>query len=550
MNYETNAGKSKWYSHLVRLSGLVFFAVLVWNMYWIATHGNFASIGASIFSIAFMFAIGLITANGILTIINNWNYKEVTPSLWPDTEQKPTVAIIIPTYGEPLKIILNTIKSVAEQNWPNQKRLIIVSDDGRRSWVRSAVKKYKLENKDFNILYFTPPQQGHTKRLGDAKSGNLNAALRYIIKKFPYVQYVETRDADDLLGTPDFLSYCVNHLVEHPEISFVQTIKESVTHPADPFSNNESVFYRSTMPAKNAVNSAFPCGSGLVWRMSELKRLKGFPTWNLVEDLQSGFEILRIGGVGEYLPIVGAVAQIAPEDIPNFYKQRGTWALDSMRLFFWKNPFFTRGLSIWQKLQFLELEFSYALSFAMIIFIVSLVLNLVFNMFPTIDNPESFVRHFILFALSMEIFNILKAREMPYSAINRTRQIWLGLMPVFLVACVKALFHGPSQKPAYKVTRKYHEIAWYWRETLAHKLIVSVLTLSLAYNILYVNHGVMTVNAIAIFWSIFFIYNFARTIKNSWHGINVRKALYEKMPVIDLDELRQKTIGLARMSLF
>ena len=32
---------------------------------------------------------------------------------------------------------------------------------------------------------------------------------------------------------------------------------------------------------------------------------------------------------------VGAVGQHAPEDLPNVYKQRGTWALDTMRLLIW-----------------------------------------------------------------------------------------------------------------------------------------------------------------------------------------------------------------------
>ena len=54
-----------------------------------------------------------------------------------------------------------------------------------------------------------------------------------------------------------------------------------------------------------------------------------FPTWNLVEDLQSGVEALRRGWRGLYLPIVGAVPQHSPEDVPSVYKQRGTWAVDT-----------------------------------------------------------------------------------------------------------------------------------------------------------------------------------------------------------------------------
>ena len=89
------------------------------------------------------------------------------------------------------------------------------------------------------------------------------------------------------------------------------------------------MFYRGQMLARNAHNAAFPCGSGLVWHRDALLDIGGFPAWNLVEDLQSGVEALRRGWRSLYLPIVGAVGQIAPEDLPNFYKQRGTWAIDT-----------------------------------------------------------------------------------------------------------------------------------------------------------------------------------------------------------------------------
>jgi hypothetical protein len=38
--------------------------------------------------------------------------------------------------------------------------------------------------------------------------------------------------------------------------------------------------------------------------------------------LQSGLEALRRGWRGIYLPILGAVGQHAPDDVPNYYKQR------------------------------------------------------------------------------------------------------------------------------------------------------------------------------------------------------------------------------------
>jgi cellulose synthase (UDP-forming) len=104
----------------------------------------------------------------------------------------------------------------------------------------------------------------------------------------------------------------VGQLVADERVAFVQTIKEAQVSAGDPFNNRESMFYRGQMLARNASNAVFPCGSGLVWRRSALREIGEFPTWNLVEDVQSGVEALRRGWRGLYLPIVGAVGQHSP----------------------------------------------------------------------------------------------------------------------------------------------------------------------------------------------------------------------------------------------
>ena len=275
------------------------------------------------------------------------------------------------------------------------------------------------------------------------------------------------------------------------------------------------------MPSRYSANAVFPCGSGLVWRLSELKKIQGFPIWNLVEDLQSGYEILRIGGRGAFLSIVGAIGQIAPEDIPNFYKQRGTWALDTLRLFFYRNPLFTKGLSIMQKFQFFELEFSYLLSFAIFIFIFVISFSLVTGIYPIVSSIEDNFIHFIIFALSLEIYNIARARGIKYSEQWRARQIWFGLMPVFMWATLQALKHGSKRKPEYRITKKFHTYAWYWKETLLQKFIIGILAISIIIS-LFIRNDDPLMTLPLIFWASYFIYAFAQVVKNSWHGLTTK----------------------------
>jgi cellulose synthase (UDP-forming) len=57
--------------------------------------------------------------------------------------------------------------------------------------------------------------------------------------------------------------------------------------------------------------------------------------------------------------------------------------------------------------------------------------------------------------------------------------MWTGLAPVYMLACCKAILGGPNRKPIYKVTRKTHEFAWYWRETLPSAILATLVPVAL-----------------------------------------------------------------------
>lgn len=199
----------------------------------------------------------------------------------------------------------------------------------------------------------------------DGQAGNLNSALEFLRGRFPHVRYIETRDADDEVGVTRFLSHTVGQLEAEGRFAFVRTVKQAQVSPGDPFVNLNGDFYRGQMLARNAANAVFPCGSGF-WRRSALDDIGGFPRWNLVEDFQSGIEALRRGWHGCYLPIVGAVGQHSPEDVPNVIKQRGTWAIDSVRLLIWGQR---QGLTLRQRLAFAETLLFYLHSFTLLVYV-------------------------------------------------------------------------------------------------------------------------------------------------------------------------------------
>ena len=63
-------------------------------------------------------------------------------------------------------------------------------------------------------------------RDGAAKAGNLNSALAHMLERFPAVTHIETRDADDELGSANFLRHTVGQLEADERLAFrVQTVE-------------------------------------------------------------------------------------------------------------------------------------------------------------------------------------------------------------------------------------------------------------------------------------------------------------------------------------
>ena len=307
--------------------------------------------------------------------------------------------------------------------------------------------------------------------------------------------------------------------------------KEAQVSPGDPFNNRESMFYRGLMLSRNAANATFPCGSGLVWRRAALEDIGLFPTWNLVEDMQSGVEALRRGWRGIYLPIVGAVAQHSPEDVPNVYKQRGTWAIDTVRLVVWGK---LRGLNLRQRAQFLELFFYYLHSFVVLIFIPCIILSLL-GYVPFQTNGPGFVAHVVPAVLATEAwmlalnrpYNDRRRRQRhPVRDLWRMRVIWTGMAPVYIKATVRAILGGPNRKPVYKVTRKHADPRWHWGHTMPQATVLAITFCAAAYAL---REGTVP-SPIAllpvIYWGGLYVAQFAGFVARSWYGVvNLRDAV-------------------------
>jgi cellulose synthase (UDP-forming) len=474
------------------------------------------------------FAANLFTLlTTFLSVANHWWRAVPDPHPLPHGGE-PTVGIIIPCCGEPVGMILRTISSILRQDWPRERMLIVVSDDGHDPALALAVQSWP-------VLYHSPPPRFSPGRDGAAKAGNLNSAFAMLVVEHPELRYIETRDCDDELGSYGFLRQAVGQLEHDERLAYVQSIKEAQVSAGDPFNNREAMFYRGQMLSRNAANATFPCGSGVVWRREALEDIGLFPTWNLVEDLQSGVEALRRGWHGRYLPIVGAMGQHSPEDVPNVYKQRGTWAIDTVRLMVWGE---LRGLSLRQRAQFYELLGYYLHSFTVLVYVPSII-GALLGYVPFKASGQSFLIHMLPIVLATEAwllainrpYNDRRRRQRhPVRELWRVRIIWSGMAPVFMKASMQAILGGPHRKPVYKVTRKHDDPRWHWGHTLPQTSVLLLVAFTVIYAASHRTLPRPTLLLPFVYWGGLYVALFAGFVARSWYGVrSLRRAV---VPVV------------------
>lgn len=120
---------------------------------------------------------------------------------WKADRWQPKVAILVPSYGEPLNVLERTLQGCLAQSYPHCTVWLL--DDSGRDDVRQLARK-------LGCRYRHRPQRSN------AKAGNLNDGLRRI-----EAELVAVFDADFIPQTV-FLERCIGFL-QDPEVALVQT---------------------------------------------------------------------------------------------------------------------------------------------------------------------------------------------------------------------------------------------------------------------------------------------------------------------------------------
>ena len=226
-------------------------------------------------------------------------------------------------------MILRTVESVLEQDWPRDC-----------CWSSSATTPATrfcgMRSRIAPVLYHLPPPRWSPGRDGAAKAGNLNSAVEFLRDRHPGIEFVETADADDEVGSTGFLRHVRRPArarsparLRADDQGSTGRRRRSVQQPrSDVLSRPDAGPQRGERRLPVRVRAGL--AEGPPSRRSATFRPG---TWSRTCSPGSR----RCGAAGAVL-ICRSWARcrsIRRTTSPTVYKQRGTWALDTTRLVVW-----------------------------------------------------------------------------------------------------------------------------------------------------------------------------------------------------------------------
>jgi cellulose synthase (UDP-forming) len=256
-------------------------------------------------------------------------------------EQLPSVDVFICTFNEELDVLERTIVAALAIDYPKFK--VWVLDDGKRDWLRDfcAAK---------GAGYLRRPDNRY------AKAGNINHALGMTDGELFAVL-----DAD-FAPFRNFLYRTVGFFAD-PTIAIVQTPQHFFNPDpmqlnlgiVDSWPDDQRLFFDVILPARDAWDCAWCCGSCSVQRRSAIAAVGGVPTDSITEDLLSTMVLLRRGQVTRYLNERLSMG-LCPENLKGFFRQRERWCRGNLQTLFLKTGALAPGLPLLKRLLFLPVD--------------------------------------------------------------------------------------------------------------------------------------------------------------------------------------------------
>jgi len=376
----------------------------------------------------------------------------------------PTVDVLIPTYNEPEQMVAITASACTLIDYPKDKVNIYILDDGgthqkRKDPDPEKAKTALIRHETLKALAEFLEVNYRTRDSNySAKAGNINEALYGTQENQPnpHGDLVLILDCDHV-PTRDILRNTVGYFMRDPKLFLVQTPHFFIN--PDPVEKNLGIFnkmpgdnvmfYGKVLPGLDFWNTAFFCGSAAVLRRSCLDEAGGIVGDTITEDAETALTLHSKGYNSVYVE-KPMVCGLCPETFDDFIIQRNRWAQGMVQILILKNPLFRKGLSLNQRICYLNSSGFWFFSFSRFMFMIAPFLFLYGNLqvyHATLAQCLAYPIPYMVLSMILTNFIHGEVRHPFFSELYETVMAFFNLPAIIGVLC-------NPRSPQFKVTPK------------------------------------------------------------------------------------------------
>ncbi|HTI85619.1 MAG TPA: glycosyltransferase [Alphaproteobacteria bacterium] len=260
----------------------------------------------------------------------------------------PKVSIHVPAYNEPPHMVIQTLESLAAQDYPDFE-VLVIDNNTKDPAVWAPVKEW-CEKAGPRFRFF------HLDNWPGFKAGALNFALK---ETDPKAEVVGVIDADYVVRS-DWLKSLVPYF-RRPEVNFVQAPQDHREWQGSPFKEminwEYAGFFHIGMVHRNERNAIIQHGTMTLIRRTALQdQLGGWSEWCICEDAELGMRLLALGGESVYVQEVFGRG-LTPDSFEGYKRQRFRWVYGATQIIrrHWRTlllPQSKSGLTLAQRYHF------------------------------------------------------------------------------------------------------------------------------------------------------------------------------------------------------
>lgn len=282
----------------------------------------------------------------LLTTVKN-KQQNISNKETPPLTDFPSVAIVVPSYKEPLEVLEDTLTCLHNLSYPNKQLYLLDDTPYDKPWDTEENKQIYCQAiedmcKELGINLFR-------RKWRAAKAGIINDFIKFREKKelenlsFYHFQhnlnlgkekYLIVFDAD-VNPLPDFVEPLVYHMENCPKAAFIQTPQYYTNFETNRVARaaglQQVIFFEYICESKGEKDAMICCGSNVMLRMEALEAVGGLDESSVTEDFATSLLLHIQGWRSLYYSKVCAFG-MGPEDLKAYFKQQYRWAFGTVTL--------------------------------------------------------------------------------------------------------------------------------------------------------------------------------------------------------------------------